>query len=416
MRHLLLLSLLFCALPLLAEQKQGPVVHPDHSVTITLDAPDAKHVSVEGSFSRKPLPMQQIDGLWTLHLDSLPAELYTYRYKLGRKKYMLDPAREQWMRDVDVMWNYFVVEDSLTQLYLDHDEVAHGTLEYVWYPSTLNGMSQRRMAIYLPLQYVASDTIALPVLYLLHGSGGDETTWSDCGCVCQILDNMFSRGLAKPCIVVMPNGIAELDAAPGESPWMSKEPTVFNPTSMTGMIESAFVKEIVGFVDRKYRTLADREHRAIAGLSLGGLHAIFITANHPGLFDYVGLFSAQSTNMLDDERKQLMIARAKRNSTRLRQAWGLMFNFQPDVSVFDEQLHSIKVYSGIEEKLARMAQQPPKVYYMAIGKEDKLLKFNQLHKERLDKAGIPYEFHLTEGAHDWSNWRRYLVEFLPKIF
>lgn len=416
MHHLLLLSLLFCALPLLAEQKQGPVVHPDHSVTITLDASDAKLVLVEGSFSRKPLPMQQIDGLWTLHLDSLPAEIYTYRYKLGRKKYMLDPAHEQWMRDVDVMWNYFIVEDSLTQLYIDHPDVSHGVLEYVWYPSTLNGMSQRRMAVYLPSQYVASDTIALPVLYLLHGSGGDETAWSDCGRVCQILDNMFSRGMAKPCIVVMPNGNAELDAAPGESPWMSKSPSAFNPSSMTGMIESAFVKEIVRFIDRKYRTMADREHRAIAGLSLGGLHTIFISANHPDLFDYVGLFSAQSTNMLDDERKQLMIARAKRNNTRLRQAWGLLFNFRPDESVFDAQLHSIHVYSGIEEKLARMAQKPPKVYYMAIGKDDKLLKFNQIFKDRLDKAGIPYEFHQTEGAHSWENWRRYLIDFLPKLF
>lgn len=416
MRLVLSLFFLFSFLQLFAEQKKGLVVHPDHSVTLSFFAPEAKHVAVEGSFTKKPLQMHLSDGLWTLHLDSLPAEVYTYRYKLGRKEYCLDPNNEYKMRDVDVMWNFFIVPDSTTQLYMENPDTPHGLLENVWYPSTLNGMSQRRMSVYLPSQYLASDTLALPVLYLLHGSGGDETSWADCGCVCQILDNMFNQGLAKPCIVVMPNGNAELDAAPGESPWMDKKPTAFNPMSMTGMIEKAFVKEIVRFVDRKYRTLTDRGHRAIAGLSLGGLHTIFISANNPDLFDYVGLFSAQSSNMLEDERKQLMIARASRNINRLRQAWGLIFNFQADVSDFYTMLNSIEVYGHIDEKLQTLAKQPPKVYYMAISKNDKLLKFNLHYLARLYAAGIPYEFHLTEGRHSWENWRRYLVDFLPKLF
>ncbi len=416
MRILFLFISLIFVLPLVAEQQMGPVVHPDHSVTFTLDAPQAKKVKLEGSFAKKAIKMQKVDGLWIAHLDSLPAEIYTYRYKISKKKTFLDPANDQKMRDVDTYWNYFIVEDSITRKFIDYPEVEHGTLEYIWYPSLLNGMSQRRMAVYLPVAYQKNTDEKFPVLYLLHGSGGDETAWADCGRVCQILDNMFSQGLAKPCIVVMPNGNADLDAAPGESPWMNKKPSAFNPSSMTGMVEQVFVKEIVSFVDHKYRTIADKHHRAIAGLSLGGLHTIFVSVNHPDCFDYIGLFSAQATNMLDDEKKQLMIARAHRNNTHLRQIWGLLFDFKPDDSVFDEKLSSVKVYGDIEQKLAKMAGQPPKVYYIAIGKHDKLMKFNKMFMQKMDHAGIPYEFHLSEGAHSWENWRRYLVEFLPKLF
>lgn len=391
------------------------VVHPDRSVTFTLRAPEARRVKLAGSFLKKPVAMQKTDSCWMLRIPALAPELYTYRF-LVDKEPVLDPDNERWMRDVDVMWNYFVIEDSVTSLFVDDPELDHGRLEYVWYPSTLNGMSQRRMAVYLPSQYDQSSDIQFPVLYLLHGSGGDETTWVDCGRACQILDRMIGEGQVTPCIVVMPNGNAELDAAPGESPWMYKAPTAMNVSSMTGMVERAFVKEIVQFVDRRYRTLPDKAHRAIAGLSLGGLHAIYISANHPDLFDYVGLFSAQASNMLDDERRQLMIRRAHRNNNRLRQAWGLLFNFQPSPSSFDLKLQSIDVYGDIEAKLSRQAQTPPRLYYITIGKDDKLLRFNQLLMQKLDQAELKYELHLTPGSHSWENWRRYLVDFLPLVF
>ena len=398
-----------------AQTGRGPVVHQDHSVTFTLDAPDAKHVRLEGSFSKKPIRMQQVDGLWTARLDSLPAEIYTYRYLLKKKKPINDPANQQQMRDVDEIWNYFIVEDSITRNYIEQ-EVPHGRLEYVWYPSTLNGMSQRRLAVYLPSGYEQKAEVRYPVLYLLHGSGGDETAWVDCGRVCQILDNLMAAGKAKPCIVVMPNGNANLDAAPGESPWMQREPSAMNALSMTGMIEQYFVKEVVSFIDRRYKTVADRTHRAIAGLSLGGLHSIYISVNHPTLFDYVGLFSAQATNMLDDERRQLMIHRAHRNNTRIRQAWGIIFNFDPDPSLFDLKLSHIDTYANLDEKLDRLSLTPPKVYYIAIGKDDLLLDFNRKFMQKLDQHHIVYDFHLTEGAHSWENWRRYLVDLLPKLF
>jgi len=414
MKRILPILLLFLSLAPVKAEEMAAVVHPDHSVTLTLSAPGAKHVKVEGSFAPKKQRMHKVDGQWTLHLDSLPPEIYTYRFWVDKKPLVDTCARV--MRDVDVLYNCFTITDSIINYCLPHPEVPRGKLEYVWYYSTLNGMSQRRMAVYLPAQYFAEPEQRFPVLYLLHGSGGDETAWADCGCACQILDNMMSCGLARPCIVVMPNGNADLDAAPGESPWMDKAPAAFNPSSMTGMIEHAFVKEIVRTVDKRYRTLADRHHRAIAGLSLGGLHTMFVSVNNPDVFDYVGLFSAQATNMLDDDGRQMMIRRARRNNYRFRAAWGILFDFHPSLTAFEQELRYVDIYDDFDKKLERMAAAPPRVFYIAIGRDDKLLAFNRRLMQKLDVAQLPYEFHLTDGAHSWENWRRYLIDFLPKIF
>lgn len=390
-------------------------LHLDHSVTFTLHAPKAHRVKVEGSFAKKPQRMHRENGEWTLRIDSLQPALYTYRF-LVKGEPRLDSLNTHTMRDVDVIYNHFVIQDTLTSLYVDHAEVPHGRLEYVWYYSTLNGMSQRRMAVYLPPHYDEQPERRYPVLYLLHGSGGDETSWSECGCACQIFDNMIASHRMEPCLVVMPNGNAELDAAPGQSPWMDKQPSSFNPTSMTGMVERAFVPEVVRWTDSHYRTLADSSHRAIAGLSLGGLHTLFIAANHPGMFGYMGLFSAQATNLLDDERKQLMIRRARRNYYRLRVAWGIVFDFRPSVTLFDNELRDVDVYDNIDQKLSLMASHLPRLVYVAIGREDKLLDFNLRLTQKFNTAHLPYEFHLTDGAHSWENWRRYLIDFLPRLF
>lgn len=400
------------------------VVSDDGSVTLRCYAPDAKRVWLEGSVLPKKQKMHRNGDYWTYRLDSLPSELYTYRFLTGKHTSIPEKTGKGVMRDVEKYYHYFIVPGDTTQYFFDR-EVPHGCLEYVWYPSTLNGMSQRRMAVYLPHGYEDGNIVAecdtttkkanrYPVLYLLHGSGGDETAWADAGRACQIFDNMIADGRIKPMIVVMPNGNVELDAAPGESPWMDKEPSSNNIASMTGKVELAFAKEVVGYVDKHYRTLTDKSQRAIAGLSLGGLHTIYISANNPDMFDYVGLFSAQATNMLDD-RKLLMISRAQRNLKRVKQAWGIIFNFMPSESIYDEKLSDVMAYGDFESKLARQFQNPPKVYYIAIGDQDLLLLFNKKLMEKLDAGGYKYEFHLTPGAHSWDNWRHYLVDFLPKL-
>lgn len=149
----------------------------------------------------------------------------------------------------------------------------------------------RRINIYTPAGYEQSGDRKYPVLYLLHGMGGDEDEWTTFGRAAQILDNLIAQGKAEPMIVVMPNGHAAMEAAPGESSLGYYKPYHMKNGTMDGAFE-AYFPEIITFVESNYRVQADKAHRAIAGLSMGGFHSANISLNYPDMFDYVGLFSA----------------------------------------------------------------------------------------------------------------------------
>ena len=410
---------------------QVPVVNADHTVTFTYYAPNAKKVllsgtcvvyadslgnKIKGVVGKKKHPkikMQKEGDVWTCTTQQLPSEMYTYRYIVDGKA-VIDSLNPNVTRDIAEYFNFFFVDGDIATHYIDKD-IPHGKLSFPWYYSTLNGMSQRRMAIYTPAEYAKNPNKKYPVLYLLHGSGGDETAWSDYGRACQILDDMIASGQCVPMIVVMPNGNVKLDAAPGCSEYMEREPTANNMASMLGKFETSFVKEIVGYVEKNYRTINDKSHRAIAGLSLGGLHTLFTSLNNPDHFDYVGLFSAQVTQRLDLDHIRKVEA-SKHNLERLNTLFALFADTKPRSTLFYDRFEEIEIYNHLEEKLDRQFQNPPKVYYMAIGNEDFLQTMNAHYRELLDKKGIKYEFHLTSGDHCWENWRKYLVEFLPKLF
>ena len=245
-------------------------------------------------------------------------------------------------------------------------------------------------------------------------SGGDETSWSDYGRACQILDNLIAAGSIRPMIVVMPNGNIELDAAPGESPYMDKLPSGNNVTSMLGKFEMLFMKEIVGYTERHYRVKADKAHRAIAGLSMGGLHALYISLNNPDAFDYVGLFSAQTSNMLNENRL-FKVERFNYNLQRAKNVFALIGDHVAKPVTLSDKTSCIGIYRDLEKKLARQFQNPPSLYYIAIGKDDFLMKMNTEYRQLLDAHGYNYVYMLTYGAHSWKNWRKYLVDFLMKM-
>lgn len=292
-----------------------PQIDANGTVTFSIEAPDAKEVKIEGSFlpkvrqvktkigvfgkDQKP-DMQKKGKKWTYNAGILSSELYTYNFIVDGMR-MLDPANTNILRDVNEYSNYFIVPGGLADNYMVRD-VPHGTLSKVWYPSSWEGMSRRRMTVYTPPTYEENTSAYYPVLYLLHGSGGDENAWTEAGRAAQILDNMIAEGRIKPMIVVMPNGLTDWQAAPGEGEEYNREPSAMNVSSMMGQYENTFRNDIVAFIDSHYRTIRNKDARAIAGLSLGGLHSIFISANNPGLFSYVGLFSAQTTNAMTDAR------------------------------------------------------------------------------------------------------------------
>lgn len=369
----------------------SPEINKDHSVTFRFVAPQAKEVKMEAVFLPKQMvktPLGEMEttgtvelekdaqGVWTYTSGVLSPELHTYSFYVDGVR-MTDPNNVYMQRDIFTYTNYFLIDGDLSANYFVRD-VPHGTVSKVWYPSPTLGMDQRRMTVYTPAGYEDSAK-RYPVLYLLHGAGGDENAWSELGRAVQILDNLIAQGKAEPMIVVMPNGNGAQQAVPGEYANSMYKPSFMNARTMDGAIETAFVKDIVSYVDAHYRTLADKRHRAIAGLSMGGFHSLYVSLNNPDTFDYVGLFSAA-------------------------------------INRGNPQGEYAAIYKDMDAKLARQFATPPRLYYIAIGKTDFLYKDNTDYRKRLDAKGYRYEYVETDGGHIWSNWRKYLNWFAPKLF
>ena len=359
----------------------SPQVNADNSVTFRVRAPRAESVSVLGDWAADKgvgTMTKDADGVWTYTTPVLPSEMYTYRFLIDGVA-GLDPSNPFTRRDVGNVFSIFYVGGGCADYYQVRD-VPHGTVSAVWYPSEQLGAT-RRLSVYTPPMYEAEPERRFPVLYLLHGSGGDENAWVELGHVARIMDNLIAEGKAEPMIVVMPNGNSGKQAAPGEtSENLSYKPAMTNliPGSYkNGKYEMAF-PEIVRFIDSRYRTLPDKAHRALAGLSMGGFHSLYISVNHPAYFDYIGLFSA-----------------------------GL------DMSNVDA---AQPAYDDLDGKLKALQQAGYKLFWVAIGNEDFLYQANQDFCKRLDGLQFDYEYHESARGHLWSNWRQYLLLFAPRLF
>lgn len=390
MKHPLLL-LLFLAGTLLASAQQNtsfregnitsPVINSDGTVTFRLMAPKAKHVEVLGDWEEndgKGVLKKQKNGVWEYTTPKLPSEMYTYRFLIDGV-IGLDPTNPFTRRDVGNQFSIFFIGDGVADLYQVQD-VPHGTLVSTWYKSGTAGM-QRRLSIYLPPFYDENRDERYPVLYLLHGSGGDETAWVELGNTVRIMDNLIAAGKIRPMMVVMPNGNFSQPAAPGETPDnLSFRPVMSDKIPgnyKNGLYELAF-DEIVGFVDANYRTVPKKDARAVAGLSMGGFHTLFIALNHPDMFSYIGLFSA-----------------------------GLGHHFMNK---------DVKTYAEMDLKLQRLKEEKYRLFWIAIGKDDFLYDVNTEFRKELEEADFEYQYHESSRGHLWSNWRQYLVDFSQMLW
>ncbi len=413
-KYLLMMACAVVALTARGQQADGPmpVMQTDGTLLFEYVNAAAEQVQMEGSFGDSR-DMTGAGGTWTCRLDALPSEMYTYRFVLDDDRYVTDPRNAHTVRDIDDTLSYFILPGVPGSYYMDR-QVPHGTVRQLWYPSSFDaGMKQRRLSIYLPAAYDSQPADTLPVLYLLHGTGGDELSWLEMGRLAQIMDNMIAEGKAKPMVVVMPNGIADLDAAPGQSPYMEGKASHANVSSWMGRTEKAFPTEVMAFVEAHYRVAADKRHRAIAGLSMGGLHTIAITANNPQLFGYVGLFSPQTTNALTDRRIksiQRVTSRLAKIKERLPRWLGDKYTDGSEV------VADVDFYQNLDAKLEAQFATPPDLYYIAIGKRDPLKHFVDIFRQRIAKQGCAYVYKETDGAHSWENWRKYLLDFLPRLF
>lgn len=354
----------------------SPDIHDNHTVTFRLRAPKAVKVQVVGDCIPTGMAdlVENKEGVWEYTTaEPLKPELYTYAFQVDGLR-MNDPSNVFMIRDVSTVTNVFIVGGERADLYKVND-VPHGTVSKVWYDSPSLGIS-RRMTVYTPAGYETSGK-RYPVFYLLHGMGGDEDAWNELGRAAQILDNLIAQGKAEPMIVVMTNGNAAMEAAPGESSlgW-EQQPTFQLPKTMEGSFETHF-PEVVKFVEKNYRTKKGKSHRAIAGLSMGGFHSLHISKQYPDMFDYVGLFSAAT-----------MPGKAEDSS----------------------------VYADLEGKLAVQFGKKPSLYWIAIGKDDFLYQMNVEFRKLLDAKGFSYEYYENGEGHIWKNWRIYLTEFVPRLF
>lgn len=396
MKKLSTLLLLFAACGLCHAQQAlwggsqivSPEINADNTVTFRLMAPEAGKVQITGDFlpaQKTKTPYGESDspgvaslakdgsGLWSFTTESsLAPELYSYTLIVDGVK-TSDPSNVFQLRDVNSVTNIFLIPGGRADLYAVQD-VPHGTVSKQWMRSERLGMD-RRMTVYTPAGYEDGNG-RYPVFYLLHGMGGDENAWPELGRATQILDNLIASGKANPMIVVMTNGNAALEAAPGESSLGFRQPTSRLPKTMEGSFEEAF-PEVVSFIDSHYRTQADKSHRAIAGLSMGGFHSLHISKQYPDMFNYVGLFSA---------------------------------------AIMPDSKTDSPIYQDIGDKLKIQFDKKPALYWIGIGNKDFLYKANVEYRKKLDSIGAKYIYYESGEGHIWKNWRIYLTEFVPLLF
>jgi len=361
------------------EEIISPEIHEDYTVTFRVHAPNANEVKISGDWMPSEgwvpgsVPMVKNEkGRWTYTTAKLEPELYGYFLSIDGFR-TLDPNNAFVNRDIATLTNIFLIEGEQSDLYRVK-QVPHGSVTRRWYKSP--GLEKdRRITIYTPPGY-ESGSESYPVLYLLHGAGGDEESWISLGRSTQIMDNLIASGKAKPMIVVMPNGNVSQKAAPGEGTRGFYKPAFMVPGTMDGSFEETFT-DIMSFVETNYKVKAEKSFRAIAGLSMGGFHSLHISRYYPNTFDFVGLFSPA---------------------------------ILPNLDV------SLKVYEDVDGTLKTQMKNGYNLYWIGIGKTDFLYINVMGYKKKLDDMGMPNSFRESEGGHIWKNWRNYLSEFIPQLF
>ena len=361
--------------------RQKPIVSPEiqnDSVTFRLKADYATVVKLSGSWMPNPwggtIDMQRGENnVWEVKIPLPDPEIYTYNFVVDGVA-VNDPQNVYVQRDGTRYLPMLIVPGERTENY--GEATKHGTVSHPWYHSELLGMD-RRLTVYTPYGYEANPKKKYPVLYLLHGAGGDEEAWTSMGRTAQILDNLIEKGLAEPMIVVMPNGNANQAAArtlgipekPMQMRWdrdaIAKMSEAERDLLMNGYVRS-LCTEIVPFIEKNFRAIPKPASRAIAGLSMGGGHTISASVLYPELFDYICPLSAAG--------------------------------------------------DATPEQLAALKKAGVKLYFLACGNTDFLFQRAEEMHAKLNELDFPHEYFVSEGGHVWANWRLYLNTFAQKLF
>jgi len=341
----------------------SPEIHPDHTVTFRLFAPKASEVVLMGSpgileFIKEPKPLHKDEqGVWSLTVGPLPPGFYTYGYAIDGGLRMPDPSNP----NLEVRrWgdtSMFIVPGPEKAVF-EERSVPHGTVHIDFYDSK-NLHMPRMFYVYTPPGYETGRQ-KYPVLYLLHGNGQIEASWTWTGRANVIMDNLLADGKARPMIVVMPYGHIPREIKPG-------------PAGPSGpgdamAIEKELLTEVKPAVESKYRVLTDREHRAIGGLSMGAAQSLSIGLHNLGQFAYIAAFSGAGN----------------------RAEWE-----KADPAVLNRKL---------------------KVLWIGCGTEDPGYKNVKGMDDLLTQKDVKHVFNQSGGGHSWPNWQVYLSKYAPLLF
>jgi len=362
---------------------KSPEVLADGRLTFRLIAPKATEVLVQGNWQggRDLAMTKDASGLWSVTTGVLQPELWTYTFSVNGVR-TLDPRNYNVARDGVGFMNTVLVLGDASAVF-QAKAVPHGTMTAQWFQST-DMKAARRMIVYTPPGYEEGAT-RYPVLYLLHGSGGDEEAWPTMGIAAVIMDNLIAQGRARPMIVVMPNAywneLASLDAG---GPRTAPPPGVGSGNTEFAPHERAVVNDIVPFVDGHYRTQPSRESRALAGLSMGAGIAMNVGLKHLDVFASVGIMSSGTFGRA--------VNGVVPGATLLEQ---ISPGFFADPAATNKKL---------------------KLLFFSCGTEDNRIEALTRVEADLRARKIDFTFKRYPGGHEWRVWRHALADMAPLLF
>ena len=351
--------------PAFAQQIVSPEVRPDGRVTFRLKAPGAKAVQLRCEGVRNSVMEKDDQGVWSFTSDPLEPDIYAYSFNVDGL-HMIDPVNSL------LKYNLLNTESQVhvpgpKSLPWEINDVPHGQLHRHFYKSAVAD-DERDFIVYTPPAYDPAARKRYPVLYLLHGYSDDTTAWPSVGLANVILDNLIARGQAKPMIVVMPLGYGTMDIV--KAGWSRVRDPGLWQTNVDKFGET-LLNEVMPQVEKFYKILPDRDSRAIAGLSMGGAESLAVGLNHPDRFAWIGAFSS---GRLGKDLAAALPALGQDANAKLRLLW------------------------------------------IACGRDDGLIGWNQQIDAWLTDRGVSHVWHPTPGIHSFTVWRRNLAEFAPLLF
>jgi enterochelin esterase-like enzyme len=368
---------------------QEPRIHRDGRVTFALKAPDARSLAVAGGdgLGNGPFPMtRETDGTWSVTIAPPVPGFHYYWFVLngvavndpGSRTYFGYGKETSGIEIPDPQGGFYAVTN-----------VPHGEVREKWYLSSATG-EWRRAFVYTPPGYESGGKLRYPVLILQHGMGEDETGWTRQGRAQFILDNLMAVDKARPMIVVMDCGYADPRGAPHFA--LTADTPLHDIRAAFRRFESVVIHDLIPMIDRAYRTIPDRDHRALAGLSMGGMQTLFIGLQHLDTFAYIAALSSPVIRGNDGEDKLASSL----------------------VGPFDTRA----AFDGVFASPARFNQRV-RLFWLGSGTAEGEPIRSSIGGavDALRSSGVRLEYFESPGtAHEWQTWRRDLLDIAPRLF